>query len=340
MTPSPSLRVLIRVDAGPEIGVGHAMRCATLAAALDAAGHRVRVVTTGLAPFVRDRFERSHADVTNLGDRSLDEVISDAGVDVCLIDGYLLGDDVRRAAATGVVVVAIDDNRELPVELTDVVVNQNLHAVDVDYPTDTGTRYLLGPDYALIRDDVVGLDRSSAGGGDVLVSFGGSDPKRLTLPTVDQVVQRIDAPVVVALSATHTDRPALDRLIERSDGLVRLADQNLTEAFATVDVAIIGGGSTLWEVAHLGIPTVAAIVADNQVDGSRAAEAAGFVSVLDCRNDDPVDEAARCVDAASALIDDDSVASSLAAVGCEMFDGHGPQRVVAAITDTVANRPT
>ena len=45
MTPLPPGRIAIRADGGGEIGLGHVMRCAALAAALDRMGHRPLFIT-------------------------------------------------------------------------------------------------------------------------------------------------------------------------------------------------------------------------------------------------------------------------------------------------------
>ena len=113
------LDVAIRVDAGGPIGVGHAMRCATLSAALVAAGHRVSVVSTTLPDWVARRFWDAGATI---------EPMAAPRVDVWIVDGYTLGAELRALVESGIAVVAIDDNHELPVAGARLVVNQNLHA--------------------------------------------------------------------------------------------------------------------------------------------------------------------------------------------------------------------
>jgi UDP-2,4-diacetamido-2,4,6-trideoxy-beta-L-altropyranose hydrolase len=317
------LHVAIRVDAGGAIGVGHAMRCATLGAALRAAGHRVTVATASLPDWVAVRFRDEGATI---------ERAPKPPVDVWVVDGYGLGAELSALAASGAVVVAVDDNHELPVADARLVVNQNLHATAELYPdVGSGTTLLLGPSYAMIRRDVTAIDRSDrpAEGRTVLVSFGGTDPAGLTLPVVEALLGTEDVAIVVALGADHPDRPAVEALVEQHRDRASFDPGDLTMGLRAADVAVIGGGSTLWEVASLGIAAVAAVVADNQAAGTAAAEAAGFVVGVDVRpgRRGAVDVATAVIE----LLDDADRRRALSTAGRTLFDGRGAERVVAAI---------
>ncbi len=321
------LHVAIRVDAGGPIGVGHAMRCATLGAAFAGAGHRVTVVSTSLPDWVARRFRESGATI---------EPTAPARVDVWIVDGYTLKDELSALAESGVAVVAIDDNHELPVAVSRVVVNQNLHAT-ADLYSDVGaeTVLLLGPDYAMIRGDVTSIDRSgrSGDGRTVLVSFGGTDPAGLTLPVTRALLDVGDVAVIIALGTDHPDRPGVASLVAQCADRAQFDPGDLTAGLRAADVAVIGGGSTLWEVASLGIPAVAAVVADNQVAGTEAAQAAGFVVGIDVRTGRR--HADDVTDAVLGLLDDDDRRRALAAAGRTLFDGRGADRVVATIESIV-----
>jgi UDP-2,4-diacetamido-2,4,6-trideoxy-beta-L-altropyranose hydrolase len=213
-----------------------------------------------------------------------------------------------------------------------LVVNQNLHATpDLYADVSSDTTLLLGSSYAMIRRDVTSIDRADhpGDGRSVLVSFGGTDPAGLTLPVVEALLRVPDVEVVVALGADHPDRPAVRSVIDRHPERAGFDPGDLTTGLRVADVAVIGGGSTLWEVASLGIPAVAAVVADNQVAGTAAAEAAGFVVGIDVR--DGGRGAGEVAGAVIVLLDDLEQRRALAASGRSLFDGHGAERVVAAI---------
>lgn len=330
------MRVLIRAESGPSVGIGHVMRCVTLAAELVRRGHHVAVAPGAIPEFVEHRLATNgvHAVEGEVHDPA--ELLDQWGPDVLVVDGYGLAEWVATSAARRVPCVVVDDNHELPVESADLVVNQNLHAHTVDYGpvSSDDPRLLLGPEYAMLRAEVIELVEFPRPGGaaDVLVAMGGTDPARLTAPVVHRLaampgVRSID----VALDESHADRAHLDDAITASGGKVRFADADLTGSLRRVGSAVVGGGSTLWELAALGIPSVAAIVADNQVEGSRHAEAAGFTLAVDVRGSDPESGGGRLTDAFAEVLRDSARFGSMSVAGRDLFDGRGPGRIVDAI---------
>lgn len=317
------MRVLFRVDSGPTIGFGHAARSSTLAGAVMAAGAEVTILGDHpdprfITPLVRSGAIAAVGSVADVDMGSYDWVV---------VDGYHLEDEVRAAAASTTVAV-IDDNRELPVELADLVLNQNLHASAAIYatppPVGADTALCLGAAFVLLRPDVRSLipavrpeDQSG-----VMVSFGGADPLRLTLPVVQGLAERNIASVV-GVSAGHPDRAALGELGD-SNAFVTIDRGDLGDAFRSAGCGIIGGGTTLYEVAALGIPTVAVVTADNQREGTAAAVAAGIVRTSAA-------EASAIVDAIEALRADDAGRSALATTGRRLIDGRGADRVAARL---------
>lgn len=342
------MRVMVRVDAGPTIGIGHAMRCSTLASALITAGHEVEVVARSLTPLMVDRFEQLGAKITSTLDRPAEfrQVLEHADPDVVVVDGYDLGTDLETAARSTPVLVVIDDNGELPVTLADIVVNQNLHAKDLDYDQTGRTKFLLGPEYALLRPDLLSVRRvqSSRNSPDVavssvLISFGGTDPRGLTLPTLRHLLGWPSPTIIyVALAPPHADYRVVNELIESSEGRAGFARPDLLDAYRSVDMAVIGAGATLWEVAYLGIPAVAVVVADNQVLGSGAASAAGFVTDVDCRIGIGSDR--DLMDMIDRLAGDHELRLALSLKGERLFDGDGANRIVTEIDVALRSRPT
>ena len=65
--------VAIRADSGPSIGIGHVMRCATLAVELVARGHQVAMVAGTIPEFVSVRLQDTGAQVI-VGEEALDGV--------------------------------------------------------------------------------------------------------------------------------------------------------------------------------------------------------------------------------------------------------------------------
>lgn len=259
--------------------------------------------------------------------------------DLVVVDGYLLGPLVERLVVGGIATGLIDDNHELPIQGVRFVLNQNPHAAPELYRDATsGQRLLLGLSYALIRRDVVTLERrprtAASGRPFVLVALGGADPLGITLGLAEALVAA-DCDVWVGVGATNPRRPEIEEFATARPGRVQLDGGDLLEGYASAELAVVGAGTTMWELGHLGIPGVAVVVADNQADGARLAADRGLVELIDVRAEEPdlVAIAARC----RHLLDSPGRWAAMAAAGPALIDGHGPARAAAAIAETLAD---
>ena len=326
------MRVVIRVDGGPEIGLGHAMRCATLATVLRRRDVAVDVVTAGLADRVSALFRGVGARVHHeTGVSITDRWIENA--DLLLVDGYHLGPEIERLASTDCPIAMIDDNRELPVQRARLVLNQNLHATDGLYGDISGGAVVLtGARYALLRDDVLRLVRhdGSSPVRHLLITMGGADPTRLTAPLVAALGQISGVGLTVAIRRDHPDIDLVDLAVAESNGRIRLDPGDLVAGFAAADLAVIGGGTTMYEVGYLGIPSVAAVIAENQRAGAAAASARGFVVAVEPEVRSHVDEIERVI---LELIEDGPARERMSRAGRSVFDGRGAERVADAMIE-------
>jgi UDP-2,4-diacetamido-2,4,6-trideoxy-beta-L-altropyranose hydrolase len=127
------MRALFRVDAGPEAGLGHLQRCLSLALALREHGCESSFVL----PAGEDRVRAAGLEV------------GDGPADVVVVDSYRVG---PADLVADVPVVFVDDRAafEFPCE---VVLNGGAHARDLPYRGAPHTRFLLGPEYALLRPE-------------------------------------------------------------------------------------------------------------------------------------------------------------------------------------------
>jgi UDP-2,4-diacetamido-2,4,6-trideoxy-beta-L-altropyranose hydrolase len=145
-----------------------------------------------------------------------------------------------------------------------------------------GCRLLCGPAYALLRPE---FERAASGLRErdgtirkILVFFGGVDATGETLRTCEAIVAsdagRIEVDVVVGVA--NPRREQIKQMCEQHSQL-QLHGQvcNMAELMAASDLAIGAGGTTSWERAFLGLPTIIIPVAENQLPGSEALADAG-----------------------------------------------------------------
>ena len=282
---------VLRADASGLIGVGHFMRSLALGEALLDADFDVVLASVDLPAGMRKEAHKCGITVVDLqcdafGSDDALATLSLKGA-VLVIDGYkferkFFGELENRAANF----VVIDDNVETNALAPSVVINQNPHATAEMYSHLSGKpQLLLGLQYALLRREVREATKQSINpvAGKVFVAMGGSDFLQLTSPIVDGL-KDLDIEICVAVGPTNSQRQQIEETV-RSIPRARMIPQSdyITE-LASSSLAILAAGSSLWEAAALGVPSIGLIVADNQRGASVGAEHCGISISLDVRN--------------------------------------------------------
>jgi len=326
--------LLARADAGGDIGFGHVARVTALVDAWLGLGGRATVVGHGITGGALSRLQDLGATVVMGSEKAFESRAPEATA--LVVDGYAFGAQLQqRWASFGPPLVAIDDVADFP-PAADVVVNQNLGFDAARYGA-TDATLLVGSRYALLRSEFRGpAERPGPGRRRLLMSFGGSDPARLTLPMVRAMLARVPADVtldvVVGGGLTGPPRAQLERLAELQERRVKLHMdvRDMAALMRTASAAVVAAGSTVWECMACGVPVVMVAVADNQrvvIDGV-ASQQAG-VSLGWHADIDPADAA----DAVRHLLADTERREALSVRGRELVDGQGVMRVIDALLD-------
>lgn len=195
------------------------------------------------------------------------------GADAVVLDDY--GLDAASAAplrVQGLKLAVIDDLADRAYAC-DLLIDPGYGRRAEDYagkvPDDCALA--LGPAYALVRADVAAAARSREPAvrpevEGVFVSFGLSDIGGIAARAVQAL--RPLAPQArfdVALAGDASSLPALNAMAAADAGVrVHVDARDVAALLQAADVAVGAGGSSTWERCALGLPTLAAIVADNQ----------------------------------------------------------------------------
>jgi UDP-2,4-diacetamido-2,4,6-trideoxy-beta-L-altropyranose hydrolase len=334
--PSAPQALGIRADANARIGAGHAMRCIALAEAWRRAGGDTALFTVAPPPLVCAAAERRRIEVRPFGsDAAAWDALaawarerSDPWV---VLDSYELGRDAQRAArACGARVLVIDDGAAGREFECDVLVNPNVGADALDYEIGAATRCCFGPSYALLRSEfthAAPARRFDAPASRIVVTFGGADVHNQAA-RVARMLAASTPPLDVTVVAGQAHAPPPD--IAPAAG-VHLRWQSPTDdmaaLFGRADLAICAAGSTCWELAHLGIPALTLVVADNQKGVASGLHAAGVI--VNLGSFDGVSDA-KLASAFETLRRGDARAE-MSRRGRELVDGRGADRVVEAM---------
>lgn len=309
MVDSPSkMSIAFRADASAQIGVGHVMRCLTLANAMQKRGVQTIFVCRHLPQYLENILTGSGNQVLRLksalnGDL-LDDLpqskllgvsqkqdametiaaIANAKLDWIVVDHY--GIDARwetflRAKASRI--MAIDDTADRMHDC-DVLLDQNFYLnADTRYvgKVPPACALLLGPRYALLRDEFrVWRTKTNPRTGPVkriLVFFGGMDAENHTGRTIE-ILSQICGPEIavdVVIGAEHSEREQIESLCMQSQFRCHVETSRMAELMANADFCIGAGGSTTWERCSVGLPSITVSFASNQIEIASALDSLG-----------------------------------------------------------------
>jgi UDP-2,4-diacetamido-2,4,6-trideoxy-beta-L-altropyranose hydrolase len=282
---------VLRADASGLIGVGHVMRSLALGEAMRDAGFDVVLASVDLPAGMREEARKCGVTVIDLNCVPFgpDDALATLAINgnVLVVDGYLFERnffEILEIKKTNFVV--IDDNVETKALAPSVVINQNPHATPEMYAHLSGNpKLLLGLQYALLRREVREAAKLSLVpvAKKVFVAMGGSDFLKLTEPIV-LALKDLDIELCVAVGPTNSQRQQIEEVVQAVPRARIILQADYITELASSSLAILAAGSSLWEAAALGVPSIGLIVADNQINAAQAFLENGLLDVIDCRD--------------------------------------------------------
>jgi UDP-2,4-diacetamido-2,4,6-trideoxy-beta-L-altropyranose hydrolase/UDP-4-amino-4,6-dideoxy-N-acetyl-beta-L-altrosamine N-acetyltransferase len=376
------LRILIISHGGKNCGMGHVMRCLTLADALKTvaaqsslqtmhssdsvtkceSSYETQYVTSsdsqhtqshGLEHKISHEFgdvscERNleitfysrhpegAAYITERGYPILcdESDAADQHWDIIIIDTYEVTPTYLKEWTTIAKTVYIDDLNAFPYP-TDMILNGNLTAQRLHYkPTFPAQKLLLGQPYLLLRPEFVNLPKREAAPTPkrLLLTTGASDPANVTSRLLnwllaDKRFETLQFDVIIGPAFNNPDE-----ILKLAAPHTRIHPyqnpKNMPEIMLQADIAISAGGSTLYELAACGVPTLAFIYSENQQDLVTYMEELGYLVSLGWQQD--LTPTILTTNLAT-LIDDYPTRQALVPKLQSLIDGQGPKRAAEAI---------
>jgi len=335
--------ILIRVDSSPAIGAGHVARCRSLAQGFVDRGGKVTFVMTNALPgtaelLAEDGFRLDMLPV-DMGGR--EDVTETAGMarrhnaGLIVLDGPgFAGPYQDGLARAGFPLVMLDDNGDLGPYRAAVIVNQNAHATKTLYPRHVEA--LCGPRFVMLRREFRNRVQTPAPVRDtaerVLITLGGTDPAGATTQVIEAFAPlpagKFQLGAIVGSGNPHLE--AINQAAAQSPHrvAVRQSVADMSAAMASADLAVSAAGTTLWELAYMGVPTIAVIVAENQRSPAEAYAAQGCGVVLDLLADGPNTPLTEQI---AKMMGDAELRQGYANRGRQLIDGMGVVRVCQKI---------
>ncbi|MDC3332900.1 UDP-2,4-diacetamido-2,4,6-trideoxy-beta-L-altropyranose hydrolase [bacterium] len=269
--------IIIRVDANSDIGAGHLMRCICLADALVNIGFDVRFVVASLSmpEFLTRFFVEYLSDCIVASPQDSEQtlkIIAQSGAAAIVLDGYAFDESYRQKMQSQCAVICFDDESGSEPITADWLINASPCSHTMGYQQRApSAKLLLGETYIMLADSylsqVQSLLAANAKRERLLVCFGGADTDQNTLPFLHLLA---DANVVspdcvdVVCGAMVKDWQSVEAFCLKAGYQFYVDHRDMPSLMKRSAVAVVAAGSMLYELAYMGVPALAVIVADNQ----------------------------------------------------------------------------
>lgn len=212
-----------------------------------------------------------------------------APIDCLIIDYYaidlnwegFLEDKVKK-------IVAIDDLADRPHQCS-ILIDQNSSYEEDRYNelVPKSCVKLLGTSYALLRPEFCSakkqLARRDGKINRILVSFDGTDPTNETLKTLKALSNQhfSSLHIDVVVGETNKNKDVIQQLCQETPNtFFHYQIDYMAELMRRADFLIGVGGSFTWERCYLGLPTLAIVTAENQMEITKLLHDKGATSCL------------------------------------------------------------
>jgi len=272
----------IRADGNEQIGMGHIMRCLTIAKALKKIGQDVEFLIADDKPakILEEHGMAYHILFTYYDEMNVElpqlvlYLTGGKEKTTILIDSYYITKFYLQNLKPLARILLMDDNLT-EVYPCDGVVNYNIYGKTLDYEkTYPQQKLLLGMEYMPLREEFTECDyqvRESVK--HILLTTGGGDSCHMALQFMERIAaslqkeQKEENPYIwhVICGPYNTDVNALKEMAKEHTFLqIHENVNNMCHLMKSCDIAISAAGSTLYELCAVGVPTIGFYFAENQ----------------------------------------------------------------------------
>ena len=344
----------IRADGNTDIGMGHVMRCLSIAeAAAQLNQEDMPILITayeGCRYLIEDRGFKNIVLNTNYKDMMSElrmlEQIFDARYDRVLVDSYQVSNKYFLALRKFVWVACLEDmGQAYPVNL---LINYNIYAPKLKEKYQMldcneqilnskrlPDRVLLGLEYMPLRKDfqkpaVYNIKDKVT---DVIITTGGSDPCFAAAALADAFIDnpflsKQDIKLHIVSGPFNRFSEELNKRYGDCKSIVIHENvKDMRGLFLQSDVVISAAGSTIYEVSALGVPMIIFYFAENQRQGAETFAALTDILNTGCFANEGRIVADRAMEALERCVRDKSYRESLCRQEKKLMDGKGAYRL-------------
>lgn len=322
------MKIVILVDGGKGIGLGHASRGLGLA-------HGCR--QEGLKPILmgpsdqqlKTFIKQNDPDIpyVDLPSFSVEDILDSLPNDVgfLIVDSYRLSENELKKLHEAGYKIALFEDFGGSSDLVDVVINGAPNAPEI-HTTTAETKFWLGAKYQILRPkflDVQSVPIQSQVQS-ILITLGGDDLENLLSDILDRLhsirEQFDDSPefhvVVGPYFVVEDPNPGFE---------FHSSPNNMCELMQEADLAISAGGQTLYELIRCGVPTLAICMDDDQRGNILSLQEKGCIEWIGNAGDQKLFD--RLEENAISLAHNVDRRKKMRNRGQDLIDGHGAVRI-------------
>lgn len=267
------MRALIRADGGFNVGMGHIIRCMALYDEL-IKNNVECIFVSRKDKVVESYFKDKKARYILIGSIALagekieiKNIIKNYNTDVIITDSYNINEEyLLFLKSLSRYLVSIDDNYLFNYP-SDIVVNPNVYAERKKYNNNI-SKYLLGGQYCILRDEFREKSHKNikVKAENILITMGGTDVNNVT-PFIIKVIKKIHGiNINVIIGKGFENKELIEGSCKNEQNIKLIYNpKDMRILMEHADICISSSGSTLYELASLGVPTLFVIQADNQL---------------------------------------------------------------------------
>jgi len=346
--------IVFRVDSSKYIGMGHVVRCLALAEELRERGVNVFFVCRELPgdriDFIEQRkfpvlrLSYSEGEIAKLSDsrpwidglqqndlkESLNHMEKLDHVDWIIVDHYGLNKVWEHECRNYVAKIMVIGGLLGREHDCDALLDPNFVG-DINNSNILNCRLLCGPQYALVRKEFLrycGKVIIKPKVNRLIIAMGGGDDRGAILWILNSLRELCSHIAInILLSKVNCNLTAINNWVQNNKAgniIINIDEPDIAGLMVNADLAIIAGGSTVFEAAALGLPSLVISISYNQKEAVKIWQKVGSVVYMGVFGEVTREEFQLRL---QQVIDGYEIRKKMSLLGCRLVDGRGVKKV-------------
>lgn len=342
--------IVFRADGNSQIGMGHIMRCLSIADAAKMTGEDSVFILSSdnCKGIVSSRgYEVSvlNSDYSKMEPGDILPALEVYEPAKVFVDSYYVTAEYMKEAHEacshkGCKLIYVDDRCYFPYSC-DILLNYNIFGKKANYEKlylgKKAPVFLLGATYAPLRKEFQKsfMRTISSDVRDVLISTGGADTEHLTIDIVKEAALHLDYIFHFVVGMMNPDRTTILELSESYENIVVHENvKRMDELMLSCDIAVSAAGSTLYELCAMGTPTITYVLADNQIPAAKEFDAQGIIKNCGDIREMGNKALAKClIEEVVSLAEDYNERKRISELMGTVVDGKGAERILESVRE-------